>query len=635
MKTILIDSGMFFLASFALSALLTPVVIWISRSLHLMAEPREDRWHRRPTALFGGVAIYFAFSIPFSLGLMNSWEDIVLLAGVSAMFLIGLVDDLIELTPQGKFLGQLAVSAFIVAGGLHVNAGYPAFSIMLSILWFVAIVNAFNILDNMDGLASGIAMVAAVSFYIFGLLNHKDPISIHVAALLAGASSGFLVYNFHPARVFMGDCGSLFMGTVLAMLSIMGTWNGQDIQWIQGMAGLTNLVLMLLVPVGVLVVPIFDTALVSFSRTQNGRSIFKGGRDHTSHRLVLLGLSETKAVLLLMLWAAFISCVTIVLSIYSEEGLAIALALLAIMALFFGIFLSNYTGTVYTHDPGTQSKVWPNIPMIRRILNKKQMLQAVLDMILIVLAYTAAYLLKFEGHIDQYNMELIGKSLPLLIAIKISAFWIFGLYRGQWRFVGTWDLLQLIKAILTSSVISMGVFLFLYRFEGFSRIVFVNDAMLTFFFVGGARLLLRLFKEYFERERERNHTTPILIVGAGDGGDLFLRELRKRSNHDYLPVGFIDDDKAKKGQVIHGVKVIGSRHDIPRLVKRFGVKRIFVAIMTLSDEGFQEFLEISKMAGVPVVRVPSLLSPQEASQEEGRAFAGLNKKVIRFRKKVK
>ena len=610
MHAILARCGLLFILAFTISATLTPCIIWTTRRLGLVAHPREDRWHDRPTALFGGIAIFTAFFAPFCALEMKDEQALFFITATTLLFLIGLVDDIKELSPQGKFLAQLAVSALIVASGFRLQLGIPAVSIILTIFWITALVNAFNILDNMDGLCAGISLVAAASFFAFAYFHQQSPFVMKGAALLGGAVLGFFIYNFNPARIFMGDCGSLFIGGVAALLSIMSTWHSSPAPLsVAGLAGPANLLLVLSVPISILIVPIFDTALVSFSRTQSGRSIFKGGRDHTSHRLVLLGLSEPKAVFLLMLWASVISGATIFLSRHSVEGLFVALLLTAILALFFGIFLIHQTRNIY-NETNEMNGLEKGRSIIGLILNKKQMLQALLDTVLISLAYIAAYLLRFEGRIDPWNMGLIEKSLPIIIGIKMVSFWAFGLYRGQWRFAGIWDLFQLIKAVMASSLICMTIFLFLYRFHGFSRIVFINDAILTFLFIGGIRLLLRLFKEYFDMERQKGHTTPILIVGAGDGGDLFLRELRKNQNHDYLPVGFIDDDRAKRGQVIHGVRVLGDRHDIPELVRRHGIKKIFLAIMSIDENVVREFQDIARKLKVPCVKVPTLLPPK-------------------------
>ncbi len=625
-----------FIFSFIVCALLTPITIAVAKRLNLVARPREDRWHKSPTALLGGAPIFIAFisgvtliglfSTPFHSDFpsasitshISSYQFAILITSIFCMFLTGLIDDLFELSPQGKFLGQIAISAFIVAGGIRFLHGNPVVTIPLSIFWIVALINAFNILDNMDGLSAGIALIASISFLIFGYIKGSSPVLIYLSSAIGGASLGFLIYNLNPASIFMGDCGSLTIGTVMAIISIMSTWNGvYAINGGTGVTGPTNLFLMLLVPVAILIVPIFDTALVSFSRTRHGLSIFQGGKDHTSHRLVFLGLSEAKTVTLLMIWAAMISTLTILLSCYSNDGLIVTMSLMGIIVLFFGVFLTYNTQDVYPDgkQDNTGLRRWLS-PLVAGILNKKQILQAVIDTLLLCLAYMASYLLRFEGRLSPENVLFIEKTLPVIILIKVVSFWAFGLYRGQWRFVSIWDMLQLFKAVAVSALVEMSLFLLLYRFEGLSRIVFINDAILTFLFISGVRFLLRLFKEYFDIERERSNTTPILIVGAGDGGELFLRELRKNQSHDYLPVGFIDDDIAKMGQSIHGVKVIGTREDMPRLVRRFGIKRVFVAIMSLSDKALGEFIAIGRECGVECIKVPSLLPPKREGDKE-------------------
>ncbi len=520
--------------------------------------------------------------------------------------MLGLFDDIHELSPQGKFIGQLIIAASVIAGGLRIHAGYPAISIIASLFWFVAVTNALNILDNMDGLAAGIAFIAASSLWAYSRLE-GPPLLATPAIILAGATAGFWIYNFNPAKIFMGDCGSLLLGFVLASLSIIGTWGAaSDAQSsMVGYTGVSNIILVLVVPMAVLMIPLFDTALVSFTRVQSGISPFQGGRDHTSHRLVLLGFSESRTVLTLMAWAGIVSALVLYLSQHSAHGLLAVLSIVSIISLFFGIFLTNLNSTVYTGDESNE-KTNRNAVIWKLLLNKKQMLQAIVDTILITVSYLSAYLLKYEGIINDWNLDLIEKSLPLIIPVKLAAFWGFGLYRGQWRFVSVGDLWQIIKAVTISSLIIIGILLFLYRFEGFSRVVFLNDAMLTLLLIGGVRMLLRLFKEYFSQKAEQRHETPILIVGAGDGGDLFLRELRKNPHHDYLPVGFIDDDPAKKGQIIHGVKVLGDRKSLATLIKRHGIKEIFVAIMSATEKQLSDYFEISKSMGVTCRRVRPL-----------------------------
>jgi len=634
MSITLLDAGLFFLYSFGLSAFLTPCVIWISRRIGFMAQPREDRWHRRPTALLGGIALFLSFMLPNLFIREISSPMLVLTLGASAIFLLGLIDDFHDLSPQSKFIGQLIISALIVAGGVRIQGlGHPAASIIITLFWFVAVTNAVNILDNMDGLAAGISFIAACSLWVYSQLG--GPVLLGLPAmLLAGATAGFWIYNFNPAKIFMGDCGSLFLGFILAGLTVTGTWtSGLPDPAGGGYAGVTSLVLVLVVPVAVLIIPLFDTALVSFTRVQTGRPISKGGRDHTSHRMVLLGYSEKRTVLTLMAWAGGISALALYLSYQSAQGLLVMLSVVAVVSLFFGTFLTHLNGTVYdgkSGDPGTISR---RSLLLSQVLNKKQILQAVVDTVLITIAYLTSYLFRYDGVINLWNQQLIEKSLPLLIPVKLCCFWVFGLYRGQWRYVSIEDVWQIFKAVVVSSLIIVGLLLYIYRFEGYSRVLFLNDALLTLIMIGGVRLLMRLFKEYFSLQAERSHSIPILIVGAGDGGDLFLRELRHNSNHDYLPVGFIDDDPAKKSQMIHGIKVLGTREDIPDIVKRYGIQRVFVSIMSAADSQIEGISDICKKNGVECDRVRPLL-PVVKSIEK-KPTCSKKDKVIPFKPRMK
>ncbi len=609
MATMVAELVGYFLLSFILSATFTPIAILFAQKTGLVAMPRQDRWHDQPTALYGGTAIFIAFIIPFIIASpVHENENLLLIAGGCLFFLIGLLDDFFEFTPQSKFLAQLVCAVLLVGFGLKINLpGYPVTSICLSLFWLIGMANAINILDNMDGLSSGITMVACFSLagygLMFGILKLILP-----SVLLAGACLGFFIYNFKPAKIFMGDCGSLFLGFMLGGLAIVSTHmhqanipGGQD-----SLAGLSNIVLMMAVPISVLIIPIFDTAFVSLSRLQSGRAISQGGRDHTSHRLVLLGLSEERAVLTLMIAAAVVSAITLYMAAHSMGGLLAVLSITAVISIFFGVFLSYLNKDVYD---GNENKKRSRIAgAMAMILNKRQILQVCIDLFLLTVGYYSAYLLKFDGQISPFNQGLIEKTLPLVLGVKVCCLWFLGLYRGQWRFASLDDTFKIIKATLASSAIIVGVLVFVYRFQGFSRVVFFLDAIMTFLLIGGIRFLMRMFNEYFIRQAEKGHSIPILIYGAGDGGDLFLRELRKRRNHDYLPVGFIDDDIAKQGQEIHGVKVIGTGDDLEKIIKRHGVKIVFISILSSPFSLFEVIRDKCKKLGVKCIQMRPLVS---------------------------
>src|SRR5688572_7688390 len=289
-----------------ITAALTPVVRAAALGAGLVRQARSDRWHRRPTPAIGGVAIYLGFGIALGVGYLLQPDTVDplsaraphallpltpregLLAAGTLVFLVGLADDLLAFRPLQKLAGQLLAAAVLVLSGIGVWAtGQYVVDGLLSVLWFVAIANAMNLLDNMDGLAAGIAAIAAAYLSLLFFLEGQTGLLLQSLAFW-GALIGFLMHNYPPARIFMGDSGSLFIGLFLAGLSLSPT------------PGLSRgLFAVIVVPVLILAIPILDTTLVTLGRVLEGRPIAQGGKDHTSHRLVAIGASEERALWLL------------------------------------------------------------------------------------------------------------------------------------------------------------------------------------------------------------------------------------------------------------------------------------------------------------------------------------------------
>ncbi len=549
-------------------------------------EPREDRWHKKPTALFGGIGIFLAFIIPYLIFIPLDRLGIGILLCMCIIFALGLVDDIFNLTPQIKLVVQLAVATIAILFGITVKIiAFPLVAIPITILWMVGITNALNILDNMDGLATGISFIAALSIFFYSL-SYSLTLPAILAVILAGTTLGFLRYNFNPAKIFMGDSGSLFLGFSLSLITIIGTWHTA-----------TNLLLALSVPLALMIIPIFDMALVTFSRTSQGRAVFQGGKDHSSHRLVFLGFSEKKAVLVLMTISALFGLIAIAFSRLNFYMVLLILILMAIFLLFFGIFLGEIK--VYKKNIGA---IYRKSLLINKILlYKKQILQIIVDIILITIAYFLSYLLKYEGLIDRGNLSLIEKSIPIIILIKIFMFTIFGLYKGEWRYIGVSDGIKILKATFFGSLISVMALVFIYRFDGYSRFVFVNDFLITLLLIGGVRSLFRVLMEYFSSaalSKGKTNGIPVLIMGAGDAGELLIREIKNNKELGYVPVGFVDDKNEKIGKIIHDIPVLGNRHDIPELIEKHNIKKIIVAILSVKRNEFNEIIEFCNKANI-------------------------------------
>jgi UDP-GlcNAc:undecaprenyl-phosphate/decaprenyl-phosphate GlcNAc-1-phosphate transferase len=558
----------------------------------LMDVPTADRWHRRPVARPGGpaiVAVVLAGVAVFSpgpmTGMLGGW-----LAGGVFIFLVGLVDDFASLPSQLKLTLLVVAAAIPVLFGVTVKALPPVLGAPLAMLWILGLTNAVNWLDNMDGLAAGVCAIAAGTLVALSIVFH-DPFTGVAASLLAGTCAGFLFFNFSPASIFMGDSGSGFLGLTLAVLALSGPARH-----------VSDVSLALIVPVMVLSIPIFDTAVVTISRLWNGRPLFQGGTDHPSHRLVVLGLSERQAVLRLWGFSALSAAAAVVASRLGSPAALVFAGLLACGFTALGLAMARvrvYEGAPVTLDPARVVLV--------QMLHKRSLLAIILDFILICVAYISATLLRFEGTIPPVYVPVIVQSLPIILAVKLLFFYSLGLYRTKWRYVGLLDLLTFLRASLLASVACVAVLFLITGLRGYSRAVLVLDWILTFGLLGGMRLSLRVLEEYFISLRTRGKR--VLIFGAGRGGVLLLHELRSNPSLACHPVGFVDDDTFKQGDIIRGLPVLGTCRDIPALAAEHRIQEVLVAAPSLTSETVDRIALICTEAGVAWRLVRPLLEP--------------------------
>ena len=284
-----------FAAALAMAIGGTPLVRRLALRLDVVDRPSARKVHASPVPLLGGVAIFGSF-IAAVLLFGNRYglrELISILVGASLMSFLGVWDDRRSLSPWLKLLGQILAASILVITGVRVGTfRIEWLNIALTIGWVVVITNAMNLLDNMDGLSGGVGAVAAVFFLLLAAMNGQYLVGA-LAAALVGACLGFLVYNFNPARIFMGDAGALFLGFVLAATGI-------KLRFPDGLEIVTWMV-----PVLILGLPLFDTALVIVSRLKRGLNpLTTPGKDHVSHRLVAMGWTRREAVLICYLACA-------------------------------------------------------------------------------------------------------------------------------------------------------------------------------------------------------------------------------------------------------------------------------------------------------------------------------------------
>lgn len=334
-------------AGFLIAVAGTPLAGRLAHAFDVLDHPdaADHKNHDDPTPYLGGIAL-FAGAVIGSL-LLFAVDDapgrsdlLVAVALGVALGVVGLIDDVRALPPGIKFGAQLlaALGAWSVGFEVHLTQ-IEGLDIALSLLWIVGITNAFNLLDNMDGLSAGLAGIAAGVFAVLSLIGELHALSV-VAGALSGACFGFLVHNRHPAKVFMGDAGSLFLGFLLALIGVRLRFDNL-------------LQVTFLIPVVVLAVPILDTSVVVISRLISNRSPLTGGRDHISHRLVNVGLSVRMAVFALYLMGICLGWIGIVMSQATRE---VGWMLIALVA-FVGVIMLLTLLRVPVYETFTQERL--------------------------------------------------------------------------------------------------------------------------------------------------------------------------------------------------------------------------------------------------------------------------------------
>jgi UDP-GlcNAc:undecaprenyl-phosphate GlcNAc-1-phosphate transferase len=443
---------------------------------------------------------------------------------------------------------------------------------LLTAIWIVGLTNAFNLLDNMDGLAGGIALIAAI-YLAFLFYQQGDTQHAIMSLALAGALAGFLLHNFYPAAIFMGDAGSLFIGAALSLLTVHA----------QGQA--SNIFSLIAIPTCILLVPILDTALVTLTRLLRGQPISQGGRDHASHRLVTLGLSEPQAVLLLYLMATIAGASAVLI-----KGLSYSLSLVVLpfVLLSFTLFTAYLAQVeVVSEEEHRQKLAQKKLTVLLTTLTyKRRLLEVMLDFFVISFAYYLAFGLRFDFALNDSLMVLYLTSLPIVLAATYGSFFLFGIYRGLWRYTGLEDLVRISKGVTCAALLSMAGLVLFYRFDGYSRIALIVYGLLLFLGMAGSRLSFRLFGLAVARTRKEK--IPVLVYGAGDGGEVVVRECRKNSQVAYQPIGFLDDDPRKEGRTVAGLHVLGGPEKLPEILQHNKVQGCIISSPSILANGHAE-----------------------------------------------
>jgi UDP-GlcNAc:undecaprenyl-phosphate GlcNAc-1-phosphate transferase len=577
------------LAGLVLSLLLVPLCKRVAFRLDCVARPRGDRWHSKPTPLFGGVAIGLA-AVPTVLFFGPAPELVVLLSCAAFIFIVGLIDDVISLKPSTKLIVEIVLASTLLFFGFRLNwLESTTLDSFLTLVWVVGLTNAFNLLDNMDGLCGGLAIIvgAALLVEMVSAGRGQSAEAIYLAGLI-GATAGFLVYNINPASIFMGDSGSLLLGFSFAALTL----NAEH-----AAAGRSNLLSIVAAPVLVLLIPIFDTTLVTVMRTLSGRKPSMGGRDHSSHRLVAIGLSERSAVAVLWLLAATGGAIGLGMKFFNQSWTALAAALFLIGMALFAVYLARIR--VY-EDTDQRIGAAGVTPIVVDFMYKRRVAEVLLDFSLVAVSYYLAYRLRFEGEDFLKEFRSFTTSLPVVVAAQLVAFFVVGVYRGVWRHFGLMDAVTVFKGVVLGTAAAQLFLLYIFRFFSYSRTVFIIYGVTVLGLVTLSRASFRLVGEFVQRQRTGGRRA--VIYGAGDSAPLAIRELHGFDGAVKV-LGFIDDDPRVTRMRFQGYTVLGDFRALELLVSTNSVDLVVVGGSTLAGDRVAALQSLCAEHGVSLMRL--------------------------------
>lgn len=521
--------------------------------------------------MFAGTALTVAGYAVWNGGLEGiHWT---LLAAPLGMFALGLADDFLRLNPPVKLLVQLFFSTLVIFfGGLVINFfPWPILNLLLTYFWLIGITNAINLLDNMDGIASGVAMIAAGFLAVF--FWQSGAIGLLVISLaLIGSILGFLFFNFPPARIFMGDSGSMFLGFTLAALAIARSMQA------------SNVFAVLSVPVLIFLAPILDTTLVTITRLLRGQSPAQGGTDHSTHRLVAFGLSPRQVVLALytVSFTGGLAGIMLEATNYRVSLVVVPLVLIVLT------LLTAYLGRVKVVSSSSAADQNGFGRKVVRFAYKRRLFELILDLVLVSFSYYLAYWTRFGLGMTQESMGLFLRSWPWALAAAYLIFFAAGLYRVVW---GRFYLTDLVRYGLASGMAALVVAVGLMTFDqgaAYSWGAFGFFALFLFLGSAGSRLSFVMLDRLADQSRLNSNSQAVYFYGAGDAGDLALRWLQRLPDAPFRPIAVFDDDPDLWGRTFFNLQIVGGLDQFEKYLKQNQVVGVVIPDICLVDPGTME-----------------------------------------------
>lgn len=605
-----------FIVTLALSLVLTPLVMKLAVLVGAIDKPNQRKVHKVPTPRLGGVAIFFSFfggllclSLYQPVGLSDFWisgrEGMMFLGAIVIVLFLGIWDDIRSLHPGQKFLVQLVLSIVIYFAGFSVSnvtnvfgsgtttLGY--FDFPLTVLWIVGVTNALNLIDGLDGLAAGVALIAAGTILPISLLNGDQGTSI-LALLLVGSLFGFLRYNFNPAKIFLGDSGSLFLGFMLAVLSVKSSTKSST-----GFA--------LLVPILALGLPIMDTLLSMMRRFLNSfltentspeslvhrlKNMFQPDSSHIHHRLIGRGLTHRNAVLTLYIVSCLLGVGAFIITVTNNH---IASLILLVVA---GAIIIGVRQLKYKEMAVLQNGVL--LPLYDKPIMSRESFQVFFDLAAIIISFSLAQFLSgWMSPADTTERNFLSL-LAAITATQLAVFWFSGMYKRTFKILGMGDVLRTLKGVMfaigASAVVLNTVH---YPIEQEQIGTLIVDFFFLGLFVVGVRISFQVL--LYLSSQASKAGKKVVIYGADPNGILMLERMLEANIATWTPVGFLDDDPSLEGKYFNGYPVFGSHWNLPKLIKEKGIDEIVLCSENIKAEALRRMRNYAKKNNISVKRM--------------------------------
>jgi UDP-GlcNAc:undecaprenyl-phosphate GlcNAc-1-phosphate transferase len=603
-----------FVLPIVLSICATPWVIRLAHMVGAIDQPDARKVHTRPIPRLGGVAV----SVSFGLSLVVSavvfpeffkhlwvmqYHWMVLAISLILVLSVGIYDDVFSLSAMRKLLFQIVAGTLVYLAGLQIHTLSVPFgkgilldvgplAYLITVMWVVGITNAFNLIDGLDGLASGITIIASMTIFIIAQLTN-DAGTATLALMLVGSVLGFLPFNFNPARIFLGDSGSLVLGFLLAILSIHSSTKGSTA------FSITTAML-------ALGLPIMDTLLTMTRRflrsflpsSPSGvrsighlRSILLPDKSHIHHQLLARGFSHRGAVVFMyLLSSTFGICAFAATTRTINTSLMLGMVGVAIV---IGIRMLGYKEMALLGNGVL-------LPMYDRPLMRRGMFHFCLDLISVVAAFCVTYFIVLSPPGGSPNLEESVRALIAVCTVQIVVLSIGGVYKGVFQTTGIGDVLRAIKAVASGVCLSG---LLLSGIAGGSVVLHsVPFWILDFYFLAtgvvGIRVSFQVLK-YLGRIQSRTGR-HVLIYGANTGGLLTLQRILASNGNTLAPVGFLDENPQLEGKVINGYRVYGGHWKLAGLLKKIDIDEIILSIEEMRPEVMRRLRQIAGEHGVTI-----------------------------------